>query len=67
MNALAKEVPVIIPVRDFSRQVKILDWERILNDLDAHGCAAVENLVAPEECGALAGLYAVDDIFAAGS
>lgn len=51
MNALAKEVPVIIPVRDFSRQVKILEWERILNDLDAHGCAAIENLVAPEECG----------------
>lgn len=43
--------------------MKILDWKRILNDLDAHGCAILENLVTPEECGALVELYATDDIF----
>ncbi len=47
----------------FSHGVKILDWKRILNDLDAHGCAILENLVTSEECGALVGLYATDDIF----
>ena len=60
MNALVKEAPAIIPVRDFSRWVKVLDWERISNDLDARGCAVIENLITPEECGALAGLYAVN-------
>ncbi|WP_256325282.1 2OG-Fe(II) oxygenase [Nitrosospira sp. Nsp18] len=39
------------------------DWKRISNDLDAQGCAVIEQLVSPEECDALAGLYAQDDIF----
>lgn len=60
MNALVKEAPAIIPVRDFSGRVKVLDWERISNDLDAHGCAVIENLITPEECGVLAGLYGVN-------
>ena len=63
MNALVKEAPAIIPVRDFSHGIKVFDWERVSNDLDAQGCAIIENLVTSEECDALVRLYAVEDIF----
>ncbi|MEP7073388.1 MAG: 2OG-Fe(II) oxygenase [Nitrosospira sp.] len=63
MNALMKEAPAIIPVRNFSHRIKVFDWERVSNDLDAQGCAIIENLVTSEECGALVRLYAVEDIF----
>lgn len=63
MNALVKEAPSIISVRDFSHRVKVFDWERVSNDLDAQGCAIIENLVTSEECDALVRLYAVEDIF----
>ena len=63
MNALVKEAPAIIPVRDFSHGIKVFDWERVSNDLDAQGCAVIENLVTSEECDALVRLYAVEDIF----
>jgi uncharacterized protein len=32
-------------------------------DLDAHGCAVLENILSTDECAALAGLYAADDRF----
>ncbi|KIO47928.1 2OG-Fe(II) oxygenase [Nitrosospira sp. NpAV] len=63
MNTLINEAVAMIPARDFSRRVKVLDWKRISDDLDAHGCAVIENLITAEECGTLAGLYAMDDIF----
>jgi hypothetical protein len=63
MNALVKEAPAIIPVRDFSHGIKVFDWERVSNDLDAQGCALIENLVTSEECDALVRLYAMEDIF----
>lgn len=63
MNALMKEAPAIIPVRNFSHRIKVFDWERVSNDLDAQGCAIIENLVSSEECGALVRLYAVEDNF----
>ena len=63
MNALMKEAPAIIPVRNFSHRIKVFDWERVSNDLDAQGCAIIENLVTSEECDALVRLYAVEDIF----
>ena len=63
MNALMKEAPAIIPVRNFSHRIKVFDWERVSNDLDARGRAIIENLVTSEECDALVRLYAVEDIF----
>lgn len=63
MNTLINEAVAMIPARDFSRRVRVLDWKRISDDLDAHGCAVIENLITAEECGTLAGLYAMDDIF----
>ncbi len=63
MNALVKEAPAIVPVKEVAHRLKALDWERISNDLDAQGSAVIESLITPEECDALARLYMVDDIF----
>jgi len=39
------------------------DWPRIARDLDQQGNAAVAQLLSPEECRAIAGLYSNDDVF----
>jgi len=39
------------------------DWLRIARDLDQQGHALVEQLLSPEECRAIAGLYSNDDVF----
>jgi hypothetical protein len=59
MNAAAKKA------RDkgVPGRVQALDWERVSTDLDAHGCATIEGLLAPEECDALSALYPVDSVF----
>jgi len=40
-----------------------LDWPRIAQDLDAHGCAIVPGLLTPEEGVRLAGAYAKPELF----
>jgi uncharacterized protein len=40
-----------------------LDWDRIAHDLDGHGAAVLDRLLAPEECTALARLYPEDARF----
>lgn len=39
------------------------DWQRIVRDLDHQGNAVVEQILSPEECRAIAGLYSNDDVF----
>ena len=39
------------------------NWQRIGRDLDQQGNAMMEQLLSPEECRAIAGLYSNDDIF----
>jgi hypothetical protein len=39
------------------------DWQRIGKDLDQQGNAMMEQLLSPEECRAIAGLYLNDDVF----
>jgi uncharacterized protein len=39
------------------------DWAGLADELDAHGCAMLEALLSPNECMALAGLYADDGRF----
>jgi hypothetical protein len=39
------------------------DWARVSQDLDAQGNAIVEGLLAPGECGEIAGLYANEAVF----
>jgi hypothetical protein len=49
--------------RDNSMIVKAIDWTCVSNDLDAQGSAAIENLISPAECDALAALYEVEERF----
>ncbi|HYE34681.1 2OG-Fe(II) oxygenase [Methylocaldum sp.] len=63
MNVRARTAMVIASVEDVAERVRVLDWERVAQDLDAQGCAMVESLLTPEECGALAGLYPEDGLF----
>ena len=46
-----------------AERVGALDWSRVAGDLDAHGCAVVGPLLAPDECEALAALYPDDAPF----
>ena len=52
------ETPTIMTER-----VAALDWRGIAAALDAHGCAVVTSLVAPEACQALAAGYEAEDAF----
>jgi hypothetical protein len=40
-----------------------LDWQRISEDLDAHGNATIETVLAPSECRLVSGWYADDERF----
>ncbi len=48
---------------DVTKRVKAIDWKQILQDLDAQGSAVIERLISPDECEALAALYAIDECF----
>lgn len=58
----ANERLLITPIKDADSRVKARDWERVLDELDAQGCAVIEGLLGPAECDALAGLYTVDGL-----
>jgi hypothetical protein len=49
----ARPVPGSIEAR-----IAALDWARVADELDGRGCTAVGPLLSPEECRALAALYA---------
>jgi uncharacterized protein len=63
MNAAAKTVTPIASSKSTATRVKTIDWERVSKDLDAQGSAAIEGLLSPDECQALARLYPKDEIF----
>ena len=44
-------------------RLRAIDWGAVANGLDAHGAALIEKLVLPQECEALAALYAEEKIF----
>jgi len=44
-------------------RVRALDWDQATRELDSHGCAVLEGLLASDECEALALLYPNDKIF----
>jgi hypothetical protein len=54
MNRLESEI---------AARVAAIDWTQAASDLDGQGCALLKGLLAPDECGALAGLYPEDKIF----
>lgn len=63
MNAVVKEALASVQAKDVVNRVNALDWERVSKELDARGCAVIEDLITPEECDTLVRLYLVDEIF----
>jgi uncharacterized protein len=49
--------------RTLAGRIAALDWTRITNELDAHGCATTGALLSAEECAALAQTYGADAPF----
>src|SRR4051794_30242819 len=49
--------------RDIADRVAALDWARIADELDAHGCATTGALLSADECAALSSRYDEDGIY----
>jgi hypothetical protein len=45
------------------QRIEALDWSRILQDLDSHGNAIIEDLISSKDCDALVNLYSENGIF----
>jgi len=63
MKANTKTAIRQVPTDDIATRVDTVDWAQADRDLDAQGCAVLENLLTPDECGALAALYPDDAHF----
>jgi hypothetical protein len=50
-------------VKPAVERIDTFDWQGIVTELDQQGNAVMEQLLSPEECRAIAGLYPNDDIF----
>jgi hypothetical protein len=48
---------------DIAGRIAAIDWEEVVRELDAQGCAVLKTLLFAEECRALAALYAEDTLF----
>jgi uncharacterized protein len=46
------------PKTDVAARLETIDWAQAESDLDAQGCAVLKQLLAPDQCRALARLYA---------
>jgi len=63
MNVHTNIKPAAKVVGSAADRVKALDWSRIADDLAEQGCAVLERLLSPAECGAISSLYPEDDRF----
>jgi hypothetical protein len=55
--------PATRECNDIIQRVAALDWPGIASELDAHGCAVIGSLLAPEQCSAIVDLYAAEEHF----
>jgi len=62
MKSAAKNVGPV-PQSDIAARVDAIGWTRVSTDLDAQGCAVIEQLLTPRQCAALASLYPDDKHF----
>jgi hypothetical protein len=63
MKTTAKTIPHQVPSPDIAARVEAIDWARVGGDLDAQGCAVLQDLLTPDECRALAAFYPDDTHF----
>jgi uncharacterized protein len=61
MNAPLRASPT--QMDDIGARLQVFDWLGVADELDAQGCAMLEALSPSQECRALAGLYASDQLF----
>jgi hypothetical protein len=62
MTTAAPRVAALCPPA-VTERVAALDWRRVADEVDAHGCAVARSLLTPGECAALARTYAADGGF----
>ena len=62
MTALARAAPAAAPP-EIADRVAAIAWPQIADELDGQGAAVIEQLIARDECDALAALYAEDARF----
>jgi hypothetical protein len=58
MNDVATLAPGLM-----SERIERLNWPAVIDELDTHGRAILETILAPDECEAIAALYAEDALF----
>ena len=63
MSATARTRAPIASSRSLTERTERIDWERVSKDLDTEGSAMIERLLSPDECRAMAELYAKDELF----
>ncbi len=63
MKTLAKNIVHPAPQSVIAKRVAAIDWARTSAELDAQGCAVIEQLLTPQQCAALAALYPDDTRF----
>jgi uncharacterized protein len=61
MSTPLRAMPVT--TTDAAARLQVFDWAGVADDLDTQGCAMLEALLSPQECRALAALYADDGRF----
>ncbi|MBD3884352.1 2OG-Fe(II) oxygenase [Phormidium tenue FACHB-886] len=50
-------------LKPIAARIKAIDWQSLLQDLDVQGSAMIDQLLSPDECQEIAGLYLKDDTF----
>jgi hypothetical protein len=63
MKTSAKNIVHPAPQSPIATRVEAIDWANIGADLDAQGCAVIEQLLTTQQCAALAALYPDDAHF----
>lgn len=63
MSARLRSVRAGIAAASVADRVEALGWEGVSASLDAQGSAMIERLLTPDECLALTGLYAGEQLF----
>jgi hypothetical protein len=63
MKTSAKNIVHPAPQSPFATRVDTIDWTQIGAELDAQGCAVIEQLLTQQQCATLAALYPDDTHF----
>ena len=63
MADVKRKTSSFAPPSDIAARTDAVDWTQARDDLDARGCAVLNNLLTPDQCRVLAGLYPDDTCF----